>query len=135
MMNDLMKDLAIVLCVNIMASRAMTCAFWDQSNVALPMTVAVEMVEKWNYQQQGTNQEDNLLQHRCGIPLIEIPPHQIILYRHSFGSDPSYYIAAKSTLNGTSVGRFRSLPLLERLQGCHRPQHTQPWTRGRFIPQ
>jgi len=34
----------------------------------------------------------------------KIPPHQIILYGRSLGSGPSCYLAAKTALNGNSVG-------------------------------
>ena len=34
----------------------------------------------------------------------KIPPHHIILYGRSLGSGPSCYLAAKSALNGASVG-------------------------------
>ncbi|KAL7519038.1 hypothetical protein ACHAWX_003836 [Stephanocyclus meneghinianus] len=86
MMYKRMKDLALVLCVNVMA--------YDYTGYGLKRNVPSENMVYRNIEAAYTY----LTQTR------NIPPRNIILYGRSLGSGPSCYLAAKTALMGESVG-------------------------------
>lgn len=119
MMYKRMKDLALVLCVNVMA--------YDYTGYGL--SVCEEKVEDANCGEflidgnntittaakTAANVERNVPSENMVYRNIEaaytyltqtrnIPPRNIILYGRSLGSGPSCYLAAKTALMGESVG-------------------------------
>ena len=116
MMYNRMKDLAMVLGVNILA--------YDYTGYGLsipgpahgngsPNNHGTSGVGNDNENDNTNNVEgpsENMIYrnieaaYRYLTQTRKIPPHQIILYGRSLGSGPSCYLAAKSALNGNSVG-------------------------------
>mmetsp|Transcript_47527 Transcript_47527/g.100963 ORF Transcript_47527/g.100963 Transcript_47527/m.100963 type:complete len:649 (+) Transcript_47527:221-2167(+) len=107
MMYNRMKDLAMVLGVNIMA--------YDYTGYGLSIPGPAHGSQgSGNNPNGGPNQvegpSENMIYRNIEaafryLTLVRnIPPHQIILYGRSLGSGPSCYLAAKSALNGASVG-------------------------------
>ncbi|KAL3805364.1 hypothetical protein HJC23_009071 [Cyclotella cryptica] len=120
MMYKRMKDLALVLCVNVMA--------YDYTGYGLSICEAKEeegtdcgefVVDGNNsvngVSKSGANAERNVPSENMIYRNIEaayayltqtrnIPPRNIILYGRSLGSGPSCYLAAKTALMGESVG-------------------------------
>lgn len=106
MMYNRMKDLAMVLGVNIMA--------YDYTGYGLSIPGPAHP-GNGNDNSGGPNDttegpSENMIYrnieaaYRYLTLVRKIPPHQIILYGRSLGSGPSCYLAAKSALNGASVG-------------------------------
>ena len=117
MMYNRMKDLAMVLGVNILA--------YDYTGYGLSIpgpahgngspnnnngTTSSVGSENTNNTNNVEGPSENMIYrnieaaYRYLTQTRKIPPHQIILYGRSLGSGPSCYLAAKSALNGNSVG-------------------------------
>lgn len=110
MMYNRMKDLAMVLGVNIMA--------YDYTGygLSIPGPAHGNSSNRSNASGgeggKGLNEgpSENMIYRNIEAAfhyltkVRKIPPHQIILYGRSLGSGPSCYLAAKSALNGESVG-------------------------------
>ena len=103
MMYQRMKDLAMVLGVNIMA--------YDYTGYGLSIPgPAHGNGSGSSSSEENEGPSENMIYrnieaaYRYLIEKRNVSPHQIILYGRSLGSGPSCYLAAKTALNGQSVG-------------------------------
>lgn len=110
MMYGRMKDLAMVLGVNVMA--------YDYTGYGLSIPGPAHGSS--NGGENGSGNENGEKTHEGPsenmiyrnieaafhylVQVRKVPPHQIILYGRSLGSGPSCYLAAKTALRGESVG-------------------------------
>lgn len=98
MMYTRMKDLAMVLGVNIMA--------YDYTGYGLSMPGPAHPAT--NGSNEGPSENMIYRNIEAAFHYLTsargIPPHQIVLYGRSLGSGPSCYLAAKTALQGQSVG-------------------------------
>lgn len=105
MMYNRMKDLAMVLGVNILA--------YDYTGYGLSIPGPAHgggSTESSSASASHEGPSENMIYRNIEAAfhyltkVRKIPPHQIILYGRSLGSGPSCYLAAKTALNGESVG-------------------------------
>ena len=110
MMYARMKDLAMVLGVNILA--------YDYTGYGLSIPGPAHRSNSSNKANGGSSSSssssdgpsENMIYrnieaaYRYLTRVRKIPPHKIILYGRSIGSGPACYLAAKTSLNGNPVG-------------------------------
>jgi pimeloyl-ACP methyl ester carboxylesterase len=118
MMYKRMKDLALVLCVNVMAydytGYGLSCVDEEDEK---EWNELVEVDKSANGKKGGKDinktlnvPSENMIYRNIEAAYVYltqtrgIPPRNIILYGRSLGSGPSCYLAAKTALMGESVG-------------------------------
>lgn len=117
MMYKRMKDLALVLCVNVMAydytGYGLSCVEVAEDEKDMNEFVEVDKNGKMSHRELNRSlnvPSENMIYRNIEAAYVYltqtrgIPSRNIILYGRSLGSGPSCYLAAKTALMGESVG-------------------------------